>query len=201
MSENIRVQLEPGPPGPPGPAGPRGDNGQNGAQGPPGLAGPIGLIGAPGSAGPGRPGSAGAPGMTRARGLSGRPGLHGEMGSEGEDGILYAIEAAGLNLNGTELVVLSACETGRGVVDYSDGIYGLVRALRIAGADSVIMTLWPVNDLQAQNFMVRFYQHWLQSPAIDPGTALRETQLMYLNHPLKTLNKPQVWAPYVLIGK
>ena len=67
--------------------------------------------------------------------------------------MLYGIEAAGLDLEGTELAVLSACETGQGHVDYSEGVYGLVRALRIAGARQVLMTLWPVNDGEAQEFM------------------------------------------------
>ena len=79
----------------------------------------------------------------------------------GEDGMLYGIEAQASNLDGTELVVLSACETGQGDVDYSEGVYGLVRALRIAGARKVLMTLWPVNDGEAQAFMAEFYRSWL----------------------------------------
>ena len=80
---------------------------------------------------------------------------------EGEDGILYSIEAENLNLQGTRLVVLSACETGQGKIDYSEGVVGLVRALRIAGAQDILMTLWPVDDRQARDFMRTFYDFWL----------------------------------------
>ena len=60
-------------------------------------------------------------------------GLRGWTDENGEDGLLYALEVLGLNLQGTELVSLSACNTGKGVVDYSEGVYGLVRAFRTAG--------------------------------------------------------------------
>nr|VFJ68570.1 MAG: Tetratricopeptide repeat-containing protein [Candidatus Kentron sp. DK] len=88
-------------------------------------------------------------------------GRVGEMGPDGEDGILYALEAQSLNLRGTALVVLSACDTGRGEVDISDGVYGLTRALGIAGARNVLMTLWPLEDRLAREFMEDFYRNWL----------------------------------------
>ncbi|RKZ80688.1 MAG: hypothetical protein DRR19_23210, partial [Candidatus Parabeggiatoa sp. nov. 1] len=66
-------------------------------------------------------------------------GLKGKLDPDGEDGILYSLEALNLNLTGTELVVFSACETGKGVIDYSEGVYGLVRAFKIAGAYRLLM--------------------------------------------------------------
>ena len=117
-----------------------------------------------------------------------------------DDGILYALEAIGLFLRGTELVVLSACRTGEGTVDYSDGVYGLVRAFQLAGANAVLMTLWPIEDEQAKDFMIAFYQRLLMHPDSNVYTALRQTQLVYINHPDKNLRKPVVWAPYVLVG-
>lgn len=66
-------------------------------------------------------------------------GMQGHLSTAGEDGMLYALEVQNLNLEGTELVALSACDTGKGVLDYSDGVYGLVRAFRIAGARRVLM--------------------------------------------------------------
>ena len=95
-------------------------------------------------------------------------GRVGELGPDGEDGILYALEAQSLNLRGTALVVLSACDTGRGEVDVSDGVYGLTRALGIAGARNVLMTLWPLEDRLAAEFMRDFYRNWLgDSDAMD----------------------------------
>lgn len=91
----------------------------------------------------------------------------------GEDGILYAIEAQGLNLEGTELVVLSACETAQGQIDYAEGVSGLVRAFRTAGARYVLVALRPVGDQGASTFIQRFYHHWLAQTQSDPAAALR----------------------------
>jgi CHAT domain-containing protein len=96
--------------------------------------------------------------------------------------------------------VLAACETGQGAVDYTEGVEGLARALRIAGARDVLMTLWPVDDADARDFMLAFYTHWLGAPTADPATALRATQLGYLKHPVPSTRAPAVWAPYVLVG-
>nr|VFJ70403.1 MAG: CHAT domain-containing protein [Candidatus Kentron sp. FW] len=79
-------------------------------------------------------------------------GMGGEISPDGEDGVLYALEVQSLNLQGTELVVLSACDTGRGEIDYSDGIYGLTRAFRIAGAKNILMTLWPLEKGSGLSF-------------------------------------------------
>jgi CHAT domain-containing protein len=99
-------------------------------------------------------------------------------GSDG--GILYALEALDLNLEGTELVVLSACETAEGHIDYGEGVSGLVRALRTAGARNVLVTLRPVGDRDTRLFMERFYRHWLGDAQGDPAAALRQTQKDYL---------------------
>ncbi len=124
-------------------------------------------------------------------------GLKGET-TNGEDGILYAIEAQTLNLEGTDLVVLSACKTAQGAIDQAEGVYGLVRALRIAGARQVLVTLWPIKDRSAQDFMSYFYKVLLSDPAehADAALALETTRREAMDRGWT----PKHWAPYVLFG-
>ncbi|MDE5454134.1 tetratricopeptide repeat protein [Bradyrhizobium sp. CSA112] len=119
------------------------------------------------------------------------------LAAKSADGILFALEAQGLNLEGSELVVLSACGTAQGSLDYSEGVYGLVRALRTAGARKVLVTLWPLNDGEARDFMIKFYKTWLTQERSDPAKALRDVQLSYLKD--DKLYDPRIWAPYILI--
>jgi CHAT domain-containing protein/tetratricopeptide (TPR) repeat protein len=147
-------------------------------------------------------------GIDRALSLSGLAfaganlGLQGQIGPDGEDGILYALEALDLNLEGTELVTLSACDTGQGRVDVSEGVYGLVRAFQIAGARNVLMTQWTLNDPAARAFMVAFYRRWLRPGAFDhPAEALRATQIEWIGSKDPVKADPRFWAPYVLIER
>jgi len=127
-------------------------------------------------------------------------GLKGEADPDGEDGILYALEVQDLNLEDTELVALSACDTGKGTLDYSEGVYGLVRAFHTAGARNVLMSLWPLGDHSAREFMARFYRNWLNGPKPkDLAVALRETQLSFIQDDNEQLRDPRVWAPFVLV--
>ncbi len=117
-----------------------------------------------------------------------------------EDGILYSLEAQDLNLEGTELVVLSVCDTGKGVIDYSEGIVGMVQALRIAGARQILMTLWPVLDKPTAAFMESFYENWLTLPDQDVVVVLDATKEAFRQHDNPSYRRSQVWAPFVLIG-
>jgi len=123
-------------------------------------------------------------------------GLKGKKGPDNEDGILYAIEVAGLDLSGTELVVLSACDTGKGTIDYSEGVYGLLRAFRLAGAQNIMMTLWSLQDQSASEFLTSFYKTWLSQSNMTPLNALRKTQLYFI----KQNKDSTLWAPYVMVG-
>lgn len=116
--------------------------------------------------------------------------------SSNQDGILTALEAAGLNLLGTKLLVLSACETGLGDVKNGEGVYGLRRALAIAGAESQLISLWAVNDYGTNKLMVSYYQRLIANTA--RSEALRQTQLEMLSHP--TYQHPYFWAAFVPSG-
>lgn len=138
-------------------------------------------------------------------------GANRALAATGQDGILYAIEAQDLDLEGTELVVLSACETAQGQVEYGEGVAGLVRALRTAGARHVLATLRPVEDQAALAFMRRFYRRYLAQATPDPAAALRAAQIEAMREageaggPDRGLGRPAgggdaVWAQFVLFG-
>ena len=127
-------------------------------------------------------------------------GMSGVFDADGENGILHAIEAQTLNLFGTELIVLSACQTGHGVFDYSEGLEGLPRAFYIAGAKNVLVTLWNVGDESTKVFMTEFYNRWTAQTISDPVKALIETKKYFMSNrqPVAAWRKPQVWAAFVL---
>ena len=82
--------------------------------------------------------------------------MKGAFDADGENGILHGIEAQTLNLFGAELVVLSVCQTGQGVFDYSEGLEGLPRAFYVAVAKNVLVTTWNVGDESTADFMREF---------------------------------------------
>ncbi|MGB7926330.1 MAG: CHAT domain-containing protein, partial [Pyrinomonadaceae bacterium] len=123
-------------------------------------------------------------------------GANQRRGGAGEDGVLTALEAAQLDLWGTKLVVLSACETGVGEVRNGDGVYGLRRALVLAGAESQLMSLWQVSDAATKELMVEYYKR-LQA-GDGRAEALRRVQLQMLKG--GRWSHPFFWSSFIPIG-
>lgn len=114
----------------------------------------------------------------------------------GGDGILTALEASTLNLAGTQLVVLSACETGLGEVGAGEGVYGFRRALVLAGTRSQLMSLWRVNDRATAELMADYYARLRKGEG--RAAALRAVQVDMLRDPER--QHPYYWASFVPIG-
>jgi CHAT domain-containing protein len=110
-----------------------------------------------------------------------------------EDGILTADEISRLNLTKTKLVVLSACETGLGDVKNSEGVFGLQRAFKLAGVESLIMSLWKVPDEATAELMTAFYSEWLAGNTKQNAfkTAQQKVRAKY--------QSPYYWAAFVMM--
>ena len=113
------------------------------------------------------------------------------------DGILTALEAAQLDLWGTKLVVLSACETAVGETKTGDGVYGLRRALVLAGSESQLMSLWSVSDRGTRDLMIEYYTRLKAGEG--RSDALRNVQLKMLTDPKR--NHPYYWASFIQSGE
>lgn len=141
----------------------------------------------------------------------------GQSGA-GEDGVLTALEAAGLDLRGTKLVVLSACETGLGEVRNGAGVYGLRRALVLAGSETQVMSLWKVSDSGTRDLMTTYYKRLKTgegrteslrqvqlamlrgqlSPSMNSGK--RETRDTNEKIVIKDYRHPYYWAAFIQSG-
>jgi CHAT domain-containing protein len=110
-----------------------------------------------------------------------------------EDGILTALEVSNLDLFNTKLVVLSACETGRGDIDNTEGILGLRRAFKIAGAQQLIISLWKVPDAQTSELMQLFYAKYLSGTSVHSAFEYAQKKMS------QRYDNPYYWAAFLLI--
>ena len=115
-----------------------------------------------------------------------------------DDGYLTALEVSKLNWNGTELVVVSGCESGQGDLQSGEGVYGLKRAITVAGARSSLLSLWKVDDKATAEFMESFYLKLKSGES--RANALSKTQKEFRKHPIKAWQHPNVWAAFQLNG-
>lgn len=116
----------------------------------------------------------------------------GAEGHDENDGILTADEVARFDLHGTRLVVLSACETALGNYSF-EGVYGLPRGFKQAGVESLLVSLWSVNDRSTSLLMSEFYRYWLE------GKPVREALEQAVREVRKQYPQPYYWAPFVLL--
>ena len=110
-----------------------------------------------------------------------------------QDGILTAKEISLLDLRGAELVILSACETGKGEIS-TEGVFGLQRAFKMAGAQSILMALWPVSDEATQLMMTEFYKHWVAEKMSKRDAFLNARKAVREQYP-----EPRYWASFILL--
>jgi CHAT domain-containing protein len=112
----------------------------------------------------------------------------------GDDGILTAAEVANLDLSNTKLVVLSACETGLGKIESSEGTFGLKRGFKLAGVDQIIVSLWKVPDTESMELMTLFYSDLAKTN--NPEVSFNFAQKAMRN---KFPYEPEKWAVFVLV--
>ena len=121
-------------------------------------------------------------------------GVNRSLQQGGTEGLVTAEKILGMRLQGTDLVTLSACETGVGDLQAGEGVFGLKRAFILAGARSLVLSLWSVPSRETTELMTAFYQQ--MAAGVPKATALRQAQLAMLRkHP-----HPFYWGAFVLVG-
>ena len=125
-------------------------------------------------------------------------GANNPSSRSNDDGYLTALEIAQLNWESTELVVISACQSGRGDIEDGDGVYGLKRSIAVSGAKSSLLSLWNVDDAATAAFMTMFYTKLKQG--LTKEDSLLETQAEFKSHEKVLWRQPYVWAAFQLSG-
>ena len=121
---------------------------------------------------------------------------HEQISEEEEDGILTAQEISTIDLRGLDLVVLSACQTGLGDIISGEGVFGLQRGFKKAGAKTIIMSLWNVNDESTMKMMTSFYHYYLDGMSKEEAFHTAQDELRKNNLPLK--ERPD-WAAFIML--
>ena len=111
--------------------------------------------------------------------------------------LLNGNEIKSLDLNGTSLVALSSCDTGKGEITATDGIYGLLRSFYIAGSENTLVSLWLVEDREGFEFMIDLFANILNHPNEPFAKAIRNTQLQIIDKD-RNVSKTENWARFVL---
>jgi CHAT domain-containing protein len=124
----------------------------------------------------------------------------GEASPGGDDGILTAQEIGAMDLTGVEWAVLSACDTGAGTLAGGDGVLGLRRAFAVAGARTVIMSLWPVRDEDARAWMAGLYEARAGGAATDEAAREAAVALLRSRREAGRDDSPAHWGAFVAVG-
>jgi CHAT domain-containing protein len=130
-------------------------------------------------------------------------GANSPEGDGLDDGVLTAEEVVGLDLRGAELVTLSACETGLGEVEQGEGVMGLRRAFALAGARSLVFSLWQVPDAETRRLMTAFYDRIAAAPGEPLTESFRASQLLLVEELRAERGDapPLFWAAFVVSGR
>lgn len=122
-------------------------------------------------------------------------GLKGEtLPDDVEDGVLTALELSNMNLGNIDMVVMSACESGLGET-FGEGVFGLQRGFKLAGANTLLMSLWKVDDTATQKLMIEFYKHYISGKSKQMSLHLAQESLRNSSEYFD----PQYWAAFILL--
>jgi CHAT domain-containing protein len=120
-------------------------------------------------------------------------GHSSELPQNVQDGILTSKEISLLDLRDADIVILSACETGKGEIT-GEGVFGLQRAFKMAGAQTILMSLWPVDDAATQMMTTEFYRHWIDRHESKREAFLHAQERVRMQYP-----QPKYWAAFILL--